>query len=381
MEKKIIYMDNAATTPVSESVFREMKPYFIDNFYNISSVYDATLPAKHAVYVARKQVSDAIHARSSEIFFTSGGSESNNWVLQSVVRMFKGKVERPHIITTAIEHDSVLKTCQMLEADYGVDVTYLEPNKDGLISVSSVKDAIRSNTVLISVMMANNEIGVIEPIAEIGDLAKRHNILFHTDAVQCVGHIPIDVHKMHINFLSASGHKFNGPKGIGFLYASHDSVPNPLLFGGSQEFGYRAGTTNVPGIVGLGKALHIASDKINSYMKHVSAMRDYMITQIQTRIPFATLNGSVACRLPNNVNFCFKGFNSEDIIFYLSQNGVCVSSTSACSSGLTQPSHVLKAIGVSDTLSQSVVRFSLSEQNSFADIDFVVDLLCDILKV
>lgn len=379
METKIIYMDNAATTPVSESVFREMKPYFMDNFYNVSSVYDAALPAKHAVLVARKQISEVLHARPSEIFFTSGGSESNNWVLQSVVRMFKDKVDCPHIITTAIEHDSVLKTCHKLAEDYGVDVTYVEPDKDGLISVSSIEDAIRSNTVLISVMMANNEIGVIEPIAEIGALAKRHNILFHTDAVQCVGHIPIDVRKMNINFLSASGHKFNGPKGIGFLYKNWNSDLSPMLFGGSQEFGYRAGTSNVPGIVGMGKALSIASGKMKSYAKNVSELRDYMINQIQTRFPFATLNGSADCRLPNNVSFCFDGFNSEDIIFYLSQNGVCVSSTSACSSGLTQPSHVLKAIGVSDALSQSVVRFSLSEQISFADIDFVVNLLCDVL--
>ena len=341
--KEFVYLDNAATTKVRPEVVEAMLPYFTEIYGNASAVYDFGQKCKQAIEDARETIGSSIGTRASNIYFTAGGSESDNWALKGVAEVYKDKGK--HIITTKIEHHAILHTCAYLEQQ-GFEVTYLDVDAAGLVSPEDVKKAIRPDTILISVMFANNEIGTIEPIEEIGAIAHEHGILFHTDAVQAYAQVPIDVEKMHIDLLSASGHKLNGPKGIGFLYIRQGLKLKSFIHGGAQERKRRAGTENVPGIVGLGKAVEIAMATMDERIKKESELRDYLIARIEDEIPFAKLNGHRVKRLPNNINFCFRFIEGESMLIMLDMAGICGSSGSACTSGSLDPSHVLMAIGL-----------------------------------
>ena len=341
---KLIYLDNAATTSVRPEVFETMKPYYLENYSNPSSVYSFAGEAKKAMEDARKVIADSLGAAATEIYFTGGGSESDNWVLKGVAEAYRSKGK--HIITSKIEHHAILHTCEYLEK-HGYEVTYLDVD--------------------------NNEIGTIEPIKEIGEIAHKHDILFHTDAVQAYAHVPINVQEMNIDMLSASGHKFHGPKGIGFLYMSNKVKIGPLIHGGSQERSRRAGTHNVPGIVGMAKAAELAFASMDETMAKEKALRDHLIERLEKEIPYSRLNGDRVKRLPNNVNFCFRFIEGESLLILLDQNGICASSGSACTSGSLDPSHVLLAIGLPHEIAHGSLRLTLSEDNTMEEMDFVAD--------
>lgn len=374
---KFIYLDNAATTAVRPEVFEAMKPYFLEEYANPSSVYSFAQRSARAVENARSQIAEMLHAKNNEIYFTAGGSESDNWAIKVIAELKKEKGK--HIITSKIEHHAVLHTCQYLEKQ-GYEVTYLNVDKNGFISLEELKKSIRADTILISIMFANNEIGTIEPIAEIGKIAKEHDIIFHTDAVQAFAHIPIDVETMHIDALSASGHKFNGPKGVGFLYLRSGIKIQPLIHGGAQERGKRAGTINVPGIVGMGKAAELAEKKMSACIARETEIRDYLIQKIKDNIPYVKLNGDEQKRLPNNVNFSFRFVEGEALLLMLDRAGIFGSSGSACTSGSLDPSHVLLAIGLPHEIAHGSLRLTLSEETTKADADYVIEQLQNIIE-
>lgn len=374
--KEFVYLDNAATTKVRPEVVEAMLPYFTEIYGNASAVYDFGQKCKQAMEDARETIAASIGTKAANIYFTAGGSESDNWALKGVAEAYgdKGK----HIITTKIEHHAILHTCAYLEQQ-GYEVTYLDVGADGLVSPEALRQAIRPDTILISVMFANNEIGTIEPIAELGEIAHEHGILFHTDAVQAYTQVPIDVEKMHIDLLSASGHKLNGPKGIGFLYIRQGLKVKSFIHGGAQERKRRAGTENVPGIVGLGKAVEIAMETMEERTAKESALRDYLIARIEEEIPFAKLNGHRVKRLPNNVNFCFRFIEGESMLIMLDMAGICGSSGSACTSGSLDPSHVLLAIGLPHEIAHGSLRLTLGDENTKEQVDYVVDHLKEIV--
>ncbi|MBO5489448.1 MAG: cysteine desulfurase NifS [Eubacterium sp.] len=373
---KLIYMDNAATTAVKKEVFEKMQPFFLENYANPSSVYSFAGTAKKAVEDARGEIAKALNAKSSEIYFTAGGSESDNWAIKTVAEAYKTKGK--HIITSKIEHHAVLHTCNWLERQ-GYEVTYLDVDADGMISLDELEAAIRPDTILISIMFANNEIGTIEPVSEIGAIAKKHEVLFHTDAVQAFGHVPINVEEMNISILSASGHKFHGPKGVGFMYLKNGIRIGSFVHGGAQERARRAGTHNVPGIVGMGEATKIAIENMEENAKKQIEVRDYLIQKIETEIPYVKVNGHREQRLPNNVNVCFRFIEGESLLIMLDQKGICASSGSACTSGSLDPSHVLLAIGLVHEIAHGSLRLTISEETTKEDADYVVSCLVGIV--
>lgn len=368
----LIYLDHAATTAVHPDVLKEMLPYFTDKFGNPSSVYGFAANNKNKLTEARETIAGALGAKSEEIYFTAGGSESDNWALKCTAEAYG--VHGGHIITTKIEHHAILHTCKYLQ-NRGYDVTYLDVDENGLVDLNTLEAAIRPDTFLISIMFANNEIGTIEPIKEIGEIAHRHGILFHTDAVQAFGQIPIHVDEMNIDMLSASGHKFNGPKGIGFLYIKKGLKLKSFIHGGQQERGRRAGTENVPGIVGIAKACEIAMAEMEERMKKETELRDYLIERILKEIPYTRLNGHSKKRLPNNVNISFQFVEGESILIMLDMAGICASSGSACTSGSVDPSHVLLAIGLPHEIAHGSLRLTIGYENTKEEMDTVVDNL------
>ncbi len=369
----MVYFDNAATTRVKEEVLEAMLPVFTDNFGNASSTY--TTPgqrARKALSDARRTVAAALNAEEREIFFTGGGSESDNWAIKGYA--LKNKSKGNHIITTAVEHHAVLHTCEFLEK-HGFEVTYLPVDEEGAVSAEQVRAAIRPDTLLVSVMFANNEIGTINPIAEIGAVCREKGVAFHTDAVQAVGAVPIDVKAMNIDMLSASGHKFHGPKGIGVLYIKKGLRLDNLIHGGAQENGRRAGTENIPGAVGLAKALSIAVETMEEKTAKLTAMRDKIIDTILAEVPYVRLNGPRENRLPNNVSICFRYIEGESLLLSLDMKGFVVSSGSACTSGSLDPSHVLLAIGLPHEIAHGSMRVSLSGENTMEEVDaFLAEL-------
>lgn len=376
MEKKFIYMDNAATTPVRPEVLTAMLPYFTEKFGNPSGIYSVSSESRKAVDKARALIGETIGTTPGNIYFTAGGSESDNWAIKAAAEAYgdKGK----HIITTKIEHHAVLHTCQYLEK-CGYEVTYLDVDENGLVDLEQLERAIRPDTILISVMFANNEIGTVEPIAEIGRIAKEHGVLFHTDAVQAYARLPIDVDAMHIDMLSASGHKINGPKGIGFLYIRKGVKIRSFVHGGAQERARRAGTENVPGIVGLARAAELAVEHMEECAAKERDVRNHIIARIESEIPYVRLNGDRERRLPNNVNFCFRFIEGESLLILLDGKGICASSGSACTSGSLDPSHVLLAIGLPHEIAHGSLRLTISEDTTMEDADFVVDNLKEIV--
>ncbi len=373
----IIYLDNAATTQTKEEVISKMQPFWSELYGNASSIYRFAGKATKAVDEARQTVADFIGAKRSEIYFTAGGSESDNWAIKGVAYALQDKGR--HIITTKIEHHAVLNTCEFLETQ-GFEVTYLDVDENGIVRLDELEAAIREDTILISVMFANNEIGTIEPIAEIGRIAHSRGVVLHTDAVQAYGHVPINVADMNIDILSASGHKFGGPKGVGIMYLKDTVKISPLIHGGAQERGKRAGTHNTPGIVGFAAATEIANKEIDSAATYVSELRDYLIGRIESEIPYCKLNGDRVRRLPGNVNFSFRFIEGESLLIMLDQKGICGSSGSACTSGSLDPSHVLLAIGLPHEIAHGSLRLSLSADNTREEIDVTVDALRQIVE-
>ncbi len=371
-----VYMDNGATTRVTEPVMAAMQPYFCEIFGNPSSVHGFGREARKAVDAARAQVAKAINAEPREIYFTGCGTESDNWALRGAAyaNVKKGK----HIITTNFEHHAILHTCQQLEKE-GFEVTYLPVDHDGLVSPEQLEAAIRPDTTLVSIMYANNEIGTIEPIPELAAVAKKHGVLFHTDAVQAIGHVAIDVKAQQIDMLSMSGHKFHAPKGIGVLYIRHGVRLQQLMRGGAQERGQRPGTENLAGIVGIGKAIELATTDIEGRAAKMTAIRDHMIDRIMKEIPHVQLNGHPTRRMCGNVNVSFYFIESESVLLHLDLKGIAASSGSACTSGSLDPSHVLLAIGVSHEHANGSVRLSLCEENTMEEADYVVDCLVEIV--
>lgn len=373
----MIYLDNAATTKVADSVVDAMLPYFKEYYGNASSIYQLGAKSKEALDEAREYIAGTLGAKTNEIYFTAGGSESDNWAIKATADAYarKGK----HIITSAIEHHAVLHTCEYLEK-HGYEVTYVGVDENGVIKLDELKAAIRPDTILISVMFANNEIGTIQPIKEIGEIAKEHDILFHTDAVQAYAQVPINVDEMHIDMLSASGHKLNGPKGIGFLYIRKGIKIRSFVHGGQQERGRRAGTENIPGIVGLAAAAKRSFSMLEEKMKKEIELRDYLISRIEAEIPYCRLNGDRKKRLPNNVNFSFQFIEGESMLIHLDSKGIAASSGSACTSGSLDPSHVLLAIGLPHEIAHGSLRLTLSEENTKEEMDYVVEQLTAILE-
>ena len=374
---KTIYLDNAATTQTYPEVLDAMLPFFTEHYGNPSSIYSFAGEAGKAVDEARRTIASAIGADASEIYFTGGGSESDNWALKATAEAYASKGK--HIITSKIEHHAILHTCEWL-AKYGIEVTYLDVDENGLVSPEALKAAIRPDTILVSIMTANNEIGTIEPIAELGRIAHEAGALFHTDAVQAFGHIPINVDEMNIDMFSASGHMFNGPKGIGVMYIRKGVKIRSFIHGGSQERSRRAGTHNVPGIVGMAKAASLAVEQMNERMAYETKLRDHLIERVLNEIPYVRLNGHRTNRLPNNANFCFRFIEGESMLILLDQNGICGSSGSACTSGSLDPSHVLLAIGLPHEIAHGSLRLTLSEKTTMEDIDFTVDKLKEIIE-
>ena len=375
--KKIIYLDNAATTRTKPEVVEAMLPYFTEHYGNPSSVYDFSGPAKEAVSEARQLIADAIGAQAREIYFTGGGTEADNWAIKAAADAYKEKGN--HIITSKIEHHAVLHTCEYLEK-HGFEVTYLDVDENGVVKLEELKKAIRPETILISIMFANNEIGTIQPIGEIGKIAKEHGILFHTDAVQAFGHLPIGVNDLSIDMMSASGHKINGPKGIGFLYIRTGVKIRSFIHGGAQERKRRAGTENVVGIVGFGKAVQLAMATMEERACHERELRDYLMERIMEEIPYTRINGDRINRLPNNANFAFQFIEGESLLIMLDSKGICGSSGSACTSGSLDPSHVLLAIGLPHEIAHGSLRLTMSEENTKEDMDFVVESIKGIVE-
>ena len=374
---QIRYFDNAATTAVREEVIKEMIPYFNINYGNASALYSVGREAKRALDKARKQVANAINCNSKEIYFTSCGSESDNLALKGIA--YANKKIGNHIITSNIEHYAVLNSCKSLEKQ-GFRVTYLNVNKDGIIDINQLLNSICSETILISIMFANNEIGTIQPIKEIGKIAKSHNILFHTDAVQAIGNIKIDVKEMNIDLLSMSGHKFYAPKGIGALYVKEGINFEKLQDGGHQERDKRAGTENIAEIVGLGKAIELIYNEFEKYNKQLLELRNYYIEQVEKTIPNVKLNGDRNKRLAGNANFSFKGVDAQNLLLKLDEIGICASAGSACSTGQSLPSHVLTAIGLDWAMANSTLRVSFGKSNTKEDVDYLVENLTKIIK-
>ena len=377
MEKRFVYADNAATTRVSKKALDAALPYFTEQYGNASSIYTLGMNAAKAVLKAREQVANAIGAKINEIYFTSGGSEADNWAIRGAA-LNGAKKGKKHIITTNFEHHAVLHTCEFLEKQ-GFDVTYLPVNEKGLITAEQVRDAIREDTCLVTIMFANNEIGTILPIAEIGAVCKEKKVLFHTDAVQAVGNVPINVKEMNIDLLSLSGHKIHAPKGVGCLYIrSGVSIPN-LIFGGAQERGKRAGTENVPSIVALGVAITDACQDIHGKSERIIKLRDKLIEGI-LKIPQTRLNGDIEKRLPGNINISIRGVEGESLLLTLDLNGIAASSGSACTSGSLDPSHVLLAIGLPHEIAHGSLRLSINEENTEEDVDYILSVLPGIVK-
>lgn len=369
---KTIYFDHAATTAVAPEVKEAMEPYFCENYGNASSLYELGYKSKEAINIARVNVAKAINTKPNEIYFTSCGSESDNLAIKGVARAHRQN--RNHIITSRIEHPAVLNTCRQLEKE-GFKVTYLDVDKNGFIDLEELKNSINSKTILVSIMFANNEVGTIEPIKEISRIVHSNNAIFHTDAVQAVGNIKIDVKEMGIDLLSMSAHKFYGPKGVGALYVRDGIDFIQLQNGGHQENDKRAGTENVAGIVGLGKAIEIANDNVMHNNGKLLNLRNYCIEQIKNRIPYIRINGDLNSRLPGNINISFLYVNGKDLVKLLAKKGICTSSGSSCSSGLPQPSHVLLAMGLSEDIASSALRITLGKENTKEDIDYFVDEL------
>lgn len=374
--KKIIYLDHAATTAARKEVVEAMMPYFTENFGNPSSIYSFAAANKKVITDVRETIAASLNTNAQDIYFTAGGSESDNWALKATAEAYKNKGN--HIITSKIEHHAILHTCEYLEKN-GFEVTYIDVDENGILRLDQLKEAIRPETILISIMFANNEIGTIQPIKEIGEIAKEHGILFHTDAVQAYGQLPIDVDELNIDMLSASGHKLNGPKGIGFLYIRKGLKLRSFIHGGAQERSRRAGTENVTGIVGLGKAVEIAMATMEERTKKETELRDYLITKILAEIPYARLNGDRVKRLPNNVNISFQFIEGESMLIMLDMAGICGSSGSACTSGSLDPSHVLLAIGLPHEIAHGSLRLTLGEENTKEEMDYVVEQLKEIV--
>ncbi len=372
-----VYFDNAATTRVKDEVIEEMNKYYGELYGNPSSIYNFGQLAKKAVESSREKVARLINSKPDEIYFTGGGSEADNWAIKGILSANEKKGN--HIITTKIEHHAVLHTCEYLEKK-GAEVTYLDVDENGLIDLQQLENSIKDNTVIISIMFANNEIGTIQPIKEIGQIAKKHEIYFHTDAVQAVGNEKIDVKDMNIDLLSLSAHKINGPKGVGALYIKKGVRIHNLIHGGAQEKNLRAGTENVPGIVGLAKAADIAYNNFDKKREKLTRLRDKLIEKIEKEIPESRLNGHREKRLPGNVNFAFKYIEGESLLLYLDMEGISASSGSACTSGSLDPSHVLMAIGLPHEIAHGSLRLSLSDYNTEEDVDYTVEKLITVVK-
>ena len=381
--EEMIYLDNAATTKTAPEVADAMLPWLTEYFGNPSAVYRPGAEAKKALAESREKAAALLGAKPDEMFFTSGGSEADNWALTAVFDQLSARGK--HIITTKIEHPAILRTCEYLQKYRGAEITYLDTDKDGFVDPAAVEAAITGQTILISVMTANNEIGTIEPVSEIGTIAHAHGILMHTDAVQAYGQIPLSADDLHTDLLSVSGHKFNGPKGTGFLYIRRGTQIGAFIHGGAQERNRRAGTENVAGIVGLGKAAELAAAALPEKIRRETELRDYLIRRIREKIPFCRLNGPDPLsgdtrRLPGNVNFSFEFAEGESIVIMLDMQGICASSGSACSSGSMSPSHVLKSIGLSDDLAEGALRFTLSGETTREELDQTVEALGGIIE-
>ncbi len=377
MEEKIYYFDHAATTQIKPEVLEAMMPFLTNSYGNPSSVYALGRESRSAIEQARLAVAKALNASTKEIYFTGSGTESDNWAIRGVA--YANQNRGKHIVTSAIEHHAVLHTCQYLEKQ-GFEVTYLPVDSNGLVSVESVRDAIRTDTILISIMYANNEIGTIQPIKEIGEIAKEKNIYFHTDAVQAVGNIPIDVNELNVDLLSLSSHKFNGPKGVGALYVRDGVIIDNLIHGGGQERKKRSGTENVAGIVGLGKAITLATEDIEEKNRKLIELRDTTIKELMEKIPYTRLNGDPKKRLPGNVNLSFEYIEGESMLLLLDMKGISASSGSACTSGSLDPSHVLLAIGLPHEIAHGSLRVTFGEENTMEDIQYLVEVLPPIVE-
>lgn len=375
--EKIIYLDNAATTRTAPEVVDAMLPYFTEKYGNPSSVYGFAAENKEVISRQRRVIAKVLGAKENEIYFTAGGTESDNWALTATAEAYASKGK--HIITSRIEHHAILHTCEYLEKR-GYEVTYLDVDENGLVDPKKVEEALRPDTILISIMTANNEIGTIQPIREIGEIARAHGVLFHTDAVQAFAQIPINVEECHIDMLSASGHKLNGPKGIGFLYIRKGVKIRSFIHGGAQERKRRAGTENVPGIVGLGKAVELAASTMEERAERETKLRDYTIARIEKEIPYCRLNGDRVKRLPNNINFSFRFIEGESMLIKLDLKGICASSGSACTSGSLDPSHVLLAIGLPHEIAHGSLRMTLGADTTKEDLDYTVDCLKQIVE-
>lgn len=374
---ELIYLDNAATTKTSQPVVEAMLPYFSQYYGNPSSVYSFSGFGKEAIAKARGQIAHVLGANPEEIYFTAGGSEADNWAIIATAEAYQDKGK--HIITSKIEHHAVLHTCQYLEKR-GFEVTYLDVDENGTVDLEQLKESVRPDTILITIMFANNEIGTIQPVKEIGEIAREHGVLFHTDAVQAFCHIPIRVDELPIDMLSASGHKFNGPKGIGFLYIRKGIKTKSFIHGGAQERKRRAGTENLPGIVGIGKAAELAEETLKERQDKETGLRDYLIDRIMEEVPYVRLNGHRTNRLPNNVNLAFQFIEGESLLIMLDMAGICGSSGSACTSGSLDPSHVLLAIGLPHEIAHGSLRLTLSEENTKEEMDYVVEKIKGIVK-
>ena len=374
--KTRIYLDNAATTKTSQEVVDAMLPYFTENYGNASSIYEVGQRSKEAITTAREEIAKVLGAKTDEIYFTAGGSEADNWALKDAFEAYSKKGN--HIITTKIEHHAILHTCEYLEKK-GAEITYLDVDENGLINLDELQKAIRPETILISIMFANNEIGTIEPVKEIGMIAKEHGVLFHTDAVQAFGQVPIDVDEMNIDMLSSSAHKINGPKGIGFLYIRKGVKIRSFVHGGAQERKRRAGTENVPGIVGYGVAAKRAAETMEVRTAKERELRDYFIDRVLKEIPYVKLNGDPVKRLPNNINLSFRFVEGESLLIMLDMKGIAASSGSACTSGSLDPSHVLLAIGLPHEIAHGSLRLTLGEDTTKEDLDYTLEQLKEII--
>lgn len=374
--KQTIYLDNAATTKTRPEVVEAMLPYFTEYYGNPSSVYEFSTPCKKAISHARETIAQSLGAKANEIYFTAGGTESDNWAIKATAEAYQAKGN--HIITSKIEHHAVLHTCEYLEK-HGFEVTYLDVDEDGVIKLDELVKAIRPTTILISIMFANNEIGTIQPVKEIGAIAKEHGILFHTDAVQAYGHVPVNVDECHIDMLSASGHKINGPKGIGFLYIRTGIKSRSFIHGGAQERKRRGGTEYVPGIAGLGKAVEIAMETLEERGEKEKELRDYLMKRIMEEVPYARINGHKTNRLSNNVNVAFQFIEGESLLIKLDMAGICASSGSACTSGSLDPSHVLLAIGLPHEIAHGSLRLTLNEENTREELDYVAEKIKEVV--
>ncbi|WP_302626278.1 cysteine desulfurase family protein [uncultured Eubacterium sp.] len=364
----MIYLDNAATTKISDGAIQAMEPYLNEMYGNPSGIYNFAKMSKELVEETRKNIAGAINGKPEKIFFTSGGTESDNWVLENA------KNYGNHIITSKIEHHAILNKCEQLEKQ-GMKVTYLNVDNQGVVNPRDVEKSIRSDTALISIMFANNEIGTTEPIAEIGEIARNYNVIFHTDAVQAFGHVPIDVEKMNIDMMSASGHKFHGPKGVGFLYIRNPEQMMPLVYGGGQEKGKRSGTENVAGIAGMNGAVCEMTKDLQERMKKETNLRNYLINRVLSEIPYVRLNGNSIKRLPGNANFTIAGIDGTSLVVLMDNDGICISSGSACSSGSDKPSHVISAIGVPENYAYGTIRITLCGENTKEEIDYTIHRL------